>query len=81
MGSVELHALGTLRARYTDVRLNGCLAQFKIDSGEEVMVVSPSFPGLPVVLNEVEAEVSGPANLRLHMLGAFIATFEWPIRG
>lgn len=45
------------------------------------MVVSPSFPGLPVVLNEVEAEVSGPANLRLHMLGAFIATFEWPIRG
>nr|XP_037270721.1 uncharacterized protein K02A2.6-like [Rhipicephalus microplus] len=77
LGSVELHALSTRRARYADIHVNGHLAHFKIDSGAEITVVSPSFPALPTVLDKVDAEVSGPGNQRLHVLGSFTATLQW----
>lgn len=68
---------GTHWARYTDVRINGHLAQFKTDSEAEVTVVSPSFPGLPHLLDEVKSEVCGPGNLRLRVLRTFTATLHW----
>lgn len=60
LDSIELHNVDSRRARYIDILVNGHPAEFKIDSGAEVLVVSPSFPGQPRVLDDVEGEVLGP---------------------
>lgn len=38
--------------------------------------MSPSFRGLPLVLDEAEGKASGHYNLRLHVLGTFKSTLE-----
>ncbi|XP_049513384.1 uncharacterized protein K02A2.6-like [Dermacentor silvarum] len=77
LDSVELHNVDSRRARYIDILVNGHPAEFKIDSGAEVSVVSPSFPGRPRVLDDVEGEVLGPGEQSLHVLGTFKATLQW----
>lgn len=48
------------------MRVNGHLAESKIDLGAEVTVVLPSFLELPAMLDEVEAQVALAGNFHCH---------------
>nr|XP_050025297.1 uncharacterized protein LOC126520420 [Dermacentor andersoni] len=60
-----------------EILVNGHPAEFKIDSGAEVYVVSPSFPGRLRLLDDVEGEVLDPGERSLHVIGTFKATLQW----
>lgn len=61
-------------ARYINVAVNDCKAKFKIDSGAEVTVVSPSFSGTPYKPDENGGQLSDLDNQSLPALGKFEAT-------
>lgn len=77
LGSIVLHNVDSRRARYIDLPVNGHPAEFKIDSGAKVSVVSPSFTGQLRVLDDAEGKVLGPGEQSLHLVGTFKATLQW----
>ncbi|XP_077536156.1 uncharacterized protein LOC144148507 [Haemaphysalis longicornis] len=64
--------------RHVVVHVNGRPLQFKVDTGADVSVVPPSFPGCPVDLDKPNNEqLMGPGRCRLKLLGTFPATLSW----
>ncbi|XP_077531088.1 uncharacterized protein LOC144143160 [Haemaphysalis longicornis] len=72
--------LGTLRscnARYAEVRINNVRVCAKIDSGAEVTVVPPDFPGVPPRIDKSQAVLRSAADERLDVKGSFPAEIVW----
>lgn len=79
-GDVENFFVGTLNgsnARYAEVSINGVRVSAKIDSGAEVTVVPPDFPGIPSCIYKSQAVLRSAANRRLEVNGCFSADIVW----
>ncbi|XP_064475825.1 uncharacterized protein LOC135389723 [Ornithodoros turicata] len=75
--SVELSTISTRKAWFIDVDVNGYSVHFKVDSGAEVTVVPPSFPGCPDVLDALKSEFTAVGSYFLNVKGTFRATLSW----
>nr|XP_050038398.1 uncharacterized protein K02A2.6-like [Dermacentor andersoni] len=78
LSSVHLHAVATpASAKFVDVTVDDCTAQFKVDSGAEVSAVPSDFPTLPAKLDQVDTLLTGPGGQPLRVLGSYVARLQW----
>lgn len=64
-------------ARYAEVPINGVRVCAKIDSGAEVTVVPPNFPGVLPRIDRSQAVLRSAANRHLEVNGCFSADIVW----
>ncbi|XP_070382430.1 uncharacterized protein [Dermacentor albipictus] len=69
--------LNSSNARYAEVSINGVRVSAKIDSGAEVTVVPPDFPGVPPRIDRSQTVLRSAANQRLEVNGCFSADIVW----
>lgn len=72
-----LGTLGSCNARYAEVCINNVRVCAKIDSGAEVTVVPPDFPGVPPRIDKSQAVLRSAADERLDVKGSFCADIVW----
>ncbi|XP_064474289.1 uncharacterized protein LOC135388588 [Ornithodoros turicata] len=73
----DILRVSTRKAWFIDVDVNGYSVHFKVDSGAEVTVVPPSFPGCPDVLDAPKTELTAVGSYFLNVKGTFRATLSW----
>lgn len=65
------------KARYVQVTINAVPIVAKVDSGAEVSVLPPTFPGLPTHLDKADKVLLGAGGHKLNVLGKFVAEISW----